>query len=70
VAQTDANASVQATYRIKSTMSLYMGAQYTIQTHLKDYNNIGPTWQYQVQMKKNSIISIGAAVLSEYRLFH
>ena len=59
VAQTDANASVQATYRIKSTMSLSMGAQYTIQTHLKDYNNIGPTAQYQVQLKKNTIISIG-----------
>jgi hypothetical protein len=59
VAQTDANASIQATYRIKSTMSLSMGAQYTIQTHLKDYNNIGPTMQYQAQVKKNSIISIG-----------
>ena len=60
VSQTDANASMQATYRIKSTMSLSMGAQYTIQTHLKDYNNIGPTMQYQAQVKKNSIISIGA----------
>jgi hypothetical protein len=60
VAQTDANASIQATYRIKSTMSLNLGAQYTIQTHLKDYNNIGPTAQYQVQVKKKSIISIGA----------
>ena len=60
VSQTDANTSIQATYRIKSTMSLNMGAQYTIQTHLKDYNNIGPTMQYQAQIKKNSIISIGA----------
>ena len=60
VSQTDGNASIQATYRIKSTMSLNMGAQYTIQTHLKDYNNIGPTMQYQAQIKKNSIISIGA----------
>jgi hypothetical protein len=60
ISQTDGNASIQATYRIKSTMSLNMGAQYTIQTHLKDYNNIGPTMQYQAQIKKNSIISIGA----------
>jgi hypothetical protein len=60
ISQTDGNASIQATYRIKSTMSLNMGAQYTIQTHLKDYNNIGPTMQYQAQIKKNSIISVGA----------
>jgi hypothetical protein len=60
VSQTDGNASIQATYRIKSTMSLNMGAQYTIQTHLKDYNNIGPTMQYQAQIRKNSIISLGA----------
>jgi len=60
VSQTDGNASIQATYRMKSTMSLNMGAQYTIQSHLKDYNNIGPTMQYQAQIKKNSIISIGA----------
>jgi hypothetical protein len=59
VSQTDANASIQATYRIKTTMSLSMGAQYTIQTHLRDYNNIGPTMQYQVQVHKTSIISIG-----------
>jgi len=60
VAQIDANTSIQATYRIKTTMSLNMGVQYTVQTHLKDYNNIGPTMQYQAQIKKNSIISIGA----------
>ena len=60
LSQSDANASIQATYRIKQTMSLNMGVQYTIQTHLKDYNNIGPTMQYQAQIKKNSIISIGA----------
>jgi len=60
VDQTDANTSIQATYRIKKTMSLSMGAQYTVQTHLKDYNNVGPTMQYQAQVRKNSIISIGA----------
>src|SRR5205823_700721 len=58
--QSDANTSIQATYRIKATMSFSMGAQYAVQTHLKDYNNVSPTAQYQVQVKKRSIISLGA----------
>jgi hypothetical protein len=41
-------------------MSLSMGAQYTIQTHLKDYNNVSPTLQLQTQIKKNTIVSLGA----------
>ena len=58
--QKDANVSLQATYRIQPTMSLSMGAQYAIQSHLKDYNNVSPTTQFQVQVKKRSIISLGA----------
>ena len=56
----DANVSFQATYRIKPTMSVSAGAQYTVQTHLKDYNNISPTAQLQVQVSRRSIISVGA----------
>ena len=55
-----ANVAFQATYRIKPTMSFSTGAQYGIQSHLKDYNNISPTAQFQVQAKKRSIISLGA----------
>jgi len=56
----DANAAVQLTYRIKPTMSYSIGTQYAVQTHLKDYNNFSPTSQFQIQVKKRSIISIGA----------
>ena len=60
VAQTDANISLQATYRITPTMSYSAGAQYQVQTHLKDYNNVSPTMQFQMQVKRRSTISIGA----------
>jgi len=60
IKQSDANTSLQVTYRIKQAMSLSMGAQYTVQTHLKDYNNVSPTAQYQVQIKKRTIVSVGA----------
>jgi len=58
--QSDANVAVNMTYRISPTMSYSVGAQYAIQTHLKDYNNISPTMQYQVQLKKRHTISVGA----------
>jgi hypothetical protein len=58
--QSDANIAVNMTYRISPTMSYSAGAQYAIQTHLKDYNNISPTMQYQVQLKKRHTISVGA----------
>ena len=63
IAQTshmDANVSVNATYRISQTMSYSAGAQYAIQTHLKDYNNVSPTTQFQIQLKKRHTISVGA----------
>ena len=49
VDHTDANISMNATYRISPTMSYSAGAQYTVQTHLRDYNNISPTTQFQMQ---------------------
>ncbi|HLQ75868.1 MAG TPA: carboxypeptidase regulatory-like domain-containing protein [Terriglobia bacterium] len=58
--QLDGNVSLQMTYRIKSNMSFSTGAQYGLQTHFNDHNNVSPTAQYQVQVKKRSIISIGA----------
>jgi len=58
--QTDGNVSFNATYRISPNMSYSFGAQYAIQTHLKDYNNISPTTQFQVQLKKRHTISVGA----------
>jgi Carboxypeptidase regulatory-like domain len=57
---TDANVAAQVTYRIRPTMSYSLGTQYTVQTHLRDYNNFSPTTQFQVQVKKRSTISIGA----------
>jgi hypothetical protein len=48
------------TYRIAPTMSYSLGAQYAIQTHLKDYNNISPTTQFQMQLKQRHTISVGA----------
>ena len=59
-AQSDANVAVNMTYRISPTMSYSAGAQYAIQTHLKDYNNISPTMQFQVQLQKRHTISVGA----------
>ena len=56
----DANVSVNMTYRIAPTMSYSLGAQYGIQTHHKDYNNISPTTQFQVQLKQRHTISVGA----------
>ena len=56
----DANTSVQGTYRISPTMSGSLGVQYTLQTHLKDYNNFSPTASYTVQIKKKTTINIGA----------
>jgi hypothetical protein len=58
--QIDANISFQATYRIAPTMSYSAGAQYAVQTHLKDYNNVSPTMQFQMQVKRRSTISVGA----------
>jgi len=58
--QFDANTSFQVTYRIKSTMSFSAGAQYGLQTHFNDYNNVSPTMQFQAQVKKRTIISWGA----------
>ena len=58
--QFDGNVSLQMTYRIKANMSFSTGAQYGVQTHFNDHNNVSPTMQYQVQVKKRSIISIGA----------
>lgn len=61
VDHTDANISMNATYRISPTMSYSAGAQYTVQTHLKDYNNISPTTQFQVQWgKQRHTLSVGA----------
>jgi hypothetical protein len=60
VSHTDANISMNLTYRISPTMSYSAGAQYTVQTHLRDYNNISPTTQFQVQLKKRHTISLGA----------
>jgi hypothetical protein len=60
VQHTDANVSVNMSYRISPTMSYSAGAQYTVQTHLKDYNNISPTTQFQVQLQKRHTISLGA----------
>ena len=56
----DANISVNMTYRMRPTMSYRSGAQYTIQTHHKDYNNISPTTQFQIQLKQRHTISVGA----------
>ena len=56
---TDANISLNVTYRISPTMSYSAGAQYAVQTHLRDYNNISPTTQFQVQFKKTHTLSIG-----------
>jgi hypothetical protein len=58
--QSDANVAMNMTYRFSPTMSYSVGVQYAIQTHLKDYNNISPTMQYQVQLKKRHTISVGA----------
>ena len=60
VEHTDANVSVNMTYRIAPTMSYSAGAQYTVQTHLKDYNNVSPTTQFQVQWKQRHTLSLGA----------
>jgi hypothetical protein len=60
VDQTDANISMQLTYRISPTMSYGAGVQYAIQTHLKDYNNFSPTTSFQVQLKKRHTIMLGA----------
>jgi hypothetical protein len=56
----DANLAVQATYRIRPTMSYSFGAQYAVQAHLRDYNNISPTSQFQIQVRQRSVISVGA----------
>jgi hypothetical protein len=56
----DANIAAQATYRIRPTMSYSFGAQYSVQTHLRDYNNVSPTSQLQIQIKQRTIISVGA----------
>ncbi len=58
--QFDANTSFQITYRIKQTMSFSAGAQYALQTHFNDYNNVSPTMQFQAQVKKRTVISGGA----------
>ena len=61
VDHTDANISMNATYRISPTMSYSAGAQYTVQTHLRDYNNVSPTTQFQVQWgKQRHTLSVGA----------
>ena len=60
VDHTDANISMNATYRISPTMSYSAGAQYTVQTHLRDYNNISPTTQFQMQWKQRHTLSLGA----------
>jgi hypothetical protein len=60
VSHSDANLSMQMTYRISPTMSYGAGIQYGIQTHLRDYNNFSPTTQFQVQLKKRHTISLGA----------
>jgi hypothetical protein len=56
----DANASIQGTYRISPTSSGSLGVQYTLQTHLRDYNNFSPTASYTVQLKKKTTINVGA----------
>jgi len=57
---TDANIAANVTYRISPTMSYSAGVQYFIQTHLKDYNNIAPTTQLQIQFKKRHTVMVGA----------
>ena len=67
----DANVSVNATYRIRPTMSYSIGAQYAVQTHLKDYNNVSPTTQFQIQVKKRHTISVGARLTySNFPLYY
>jgi hypothetical protein len=56
----DANTSIQGTYRINPTSSASLGVQYTLQTHLNDYNNFSPTASYTVQIKKKTTINVGA----------
>jgi len=56
----DANASIQATYRITPNSSGSFGLGYTLQNHFRDYNNFSPTAQYQVQVRKKTTFSIGA----------
>ena len=58
--QSDSSIAVNMTYRISPTMSYSAGVQYAVQTHLKDYNNLSPTTQFQVQLKKRHTISLGA----------
>jgi hypothetical protein len=60
ITHTDANLSVNLTYRVSPTMSYSAGLQYGVQTHLRDYNNFSPTTQFQVQLKKRHTISLGA----------
>lgn len=57
---TDANIAANVTYRISPTMSYSAGVQYFVQTHLKDYNNIAPTTQLQIQFKKRHTLMVGA----------